>query len=433
MGLLYSQNNTQATDYAFIQATLAQTTGISIGSPILFTSPSIMGTIPFNTVTGEFTLPANKTFILEYLGCQCTGANSIIAQWRNMTTNTLIGNGNYGGYLNASGGEAYAIITTGNLPIIVKLELRYVSTVTSIGVSDINGNRFPAAKITQISGYAPSIGQTVEYGRGTLLVDTFIGVNAIIPFTNSEGSIPLSAGTFTLHAGKTYLLEAYVGYFDTASGTITFQWRNVNTNILIGNPAASLAVSGTANVSGVCIATAIITPTATTQVRVENTGIAHQATGTLANGRSYANITQLGTSAAIAPPASASKIATDNSGNFIKNAVTIAGARGTIATLDNIQCQIPISGNASMQLALVNGTANIRGSHSSISTGVSSSQNIVINLTTAFSYVIAALNLLSQGDITIFTFIDGATLKAYKITLIIDTSYANNIITIERL
>ncbi|MGL5064926.1 MAG: hypothetical protein ACRC62_33535 [Microcoleus sp.] len=133
-----------AFDFIEVDATADQTTGLTVGSPVLFSSPSIIGNIPFSN--GVFTLSAGKTYTL--MGdAAWIGGTELITQWRDITNNVLIGKG---GNIGVAGRSTVAQASIKPATTItVRLEIIYVNGVTSIN-SQANG-RGARAVIEQVA------------------------------------------------------------------------------------------------------------------------------------------------------------------------------------------------------------------------------------------------------------------------------------------
>jgi hypothetical protein len=148
----------------------------------------------------------------------------------------------------------------------------------------------------KISGFAPVEGQTIDYVNASRSTDISVAANAVVPFNVVEaGNIPMSAGVFTLTAGKTYKLEGSVRIVpSSATESFSFQWRDITNNVLIGNSGITRnGAAGAASNSQQSIAVAVITPVTNITVRMENVA----ATESMDAGSSYAYIQQLGSSA----------------------------------------------------------------------------------------------------------------------------------------
>lgn len=112
-----------------VTQTTDQTTGLTVGSPILFTTPTTVGTLPF--AAGVFTLGANKTYSLLG-GVTLIVGTELVFQWRDIGSGLLIGNsGNV--LTNAAGRGVTAsatVVTTA--ATTVRLEITSVNALTSI-------------------------------------------------------------------------------------------------------------------------------------------------------------------------------------------------------------------------------------------------------------------------------------------------------------
>lgn len=112
-----------------VTQTADQTTGLTVGSPVLFSSPATVGSIPF--AAGVFTLGANKTYSLLG-GVTLIVGTEMVFQWRDIGSGLLIGNsGNV--LTNAAGRGVTAsatVVTTA--ATTVRLEITSVNALTSI-------------------------------------------------------------------------------------------------------------------------------------------------------------------------------------------------------------------------------------------------------------------------------------------------------------
>ncbi len=121
---------------------------------------------------------------------------------------------------------------------------------------------------------------TASFARGVkAATQTINAINTNILFDTVQSSfgddISLSAGVFTLKAGKTYRLRSSPGFF-TTSGTLvrpSYSWFNITDNAVIGNLAGQYdqddaATQGTFNAE----CNAIVRPIADTQVALRVVG-----------------------------------------------------------------------------------------------------------------------------------------------------------------
>jgi hypothetical protein len=135
-----------ATDFIHVVAGANQTTGLSVGSPVLFSTPTIHNSIGCSFSNGVFSLPANKMFRLEAQITYAAGTE-VIYRWRNITTGDLVGSaGN--AIVGGRGLIASAMVTT-TQPTTVRLEITQVNGLTSINANDTY-SRNPWAYIKEI-------------------------------------------------------------------------------------------------------------------------------------------------------------------------------------------------------------------------------------------------------------------------------------------
>ena len=151
--------------YNYIAATrtASQTTNLTAGSAVLFTSVvvAIGSDISLNTTTGVFTLAAGHTYELRGSIPAITTSNSgnqVAFQWYNVTTSSYIGSaqGIYapvsGGY-NMAAGIPIADIAVSGTAATVKLNLIYVSQAISAIGSNVDfgsATMYPYATIREL-------------------------------------------------------------------------------------------------------------------------------------------------------------------------------------------------------------------------------------------------------------------------------------------
>jgi hypothetical protein len=105
-------------------------------------------------------------------------------------------------------------------------------------------------------------------------------------------------------------------------------------------------------------------------------------------------------------------------------------------TLGNLKARIPTAGNRSLQVSTVSGTYSVYGA-GTINTGAIASGFIdgatPLSVTTTPAYLKSSTNLGGAGNTEIWTIMDTGSNISWRISLIIGTSYNNNMISIERL
>lgn len=131
--------------FAEVIQTADQTTGLTVGSPILFSTPAVVGSLPF--VAGVFTLAAGTYSLLG--GVTLITGTELIFQWRNITTGLLIGGaGNVHTVTSGRGVTASATVVA-TATTTVRLEITNVNALTAINVGSSTG-RGAWAKILQL-------------------------------------------------------------------------------------------------------------------------------------------------------------------------------------------------------------------------------------------------------------------------------------------
>ena len=109
---------------------------------------------------------------------------------------------------------------------------------------------------------------------------------------------------------------------------------------------------------------------------------------------------------------------------------------GVDVTLGNLKARIPTAGNRSLQVSTVSGTYSVYGA-GTINSGTTASGLIdgatPVSVTTTPAYLKSSTNLGGAGNTEIWTIMDTGSNISWRISLIIGTSYNNNMISIERL
>jgi hypothetical protein len=221
-------------------------------------APSWLASVPVaNGGTGATTATAARTS----LGAAASGANSDITSLTGLTTDITVAQGGTGtSAATVAGGVVYGASTTA---------MASTAAGTAGQVLTSNGTSAPTWKTRD---YALA-GKTADQSITTSPVDVVWAPTN----TTLIGEITLDAtGTyFTLHAGKTYELQASLyGVFTVANASMAYRWVD-NTNTAIGTPnvqGETLSTSySTVNVSGQQTAITVITPAVDTQVKLRMT------------------------------------------------------------------------------------------------------------------------------------------------------------------
>jgi hypothetical protein len=129
-------------------------------------------------------------------------------------------------------------------------------------------------------------------------------------------------------------------------------------------------------------------------------------------------------------------IAAPGVGTLLNNRAGGIVNAGVDVTLGNLKARIPTSGNRSLQVSTVTGTYSISGSNMYQAGGVSGvtiTGSSPLTVTTTPTYLAAGENYTTAGYMSIWNIMDASSGLAWRITMIVGVSYANNMISIERL
>ena len=276
--------------------------------PVLFTTID-GGNIPYNSTTGIFTLTAGKTYLLRGSGASTHSAgNNSVWGWYNESASTNIGaqvqllpptNGANEG----TPGIAETVFTpTTN----TNVSFRFLSgnNITYLGGQTYGA--MPWATITQIGSSAVDLTtvaskvndmiNTVDYAYASPSSSAVTATSTTIPFSSlTAGNIALSSNLFTLKAGKTYELEAFMDFVGSTSSYADYGWVTASGTNLGGKFGISMPSPST-NGNSTTLAKAIYTPITDTQVKL-STGTTVSGINSLNTDYSYIKITQIGSTA----------------------------------------------------------------------------------------------------------------------------------------
>ena len=113
-----------------------------------------------------------------------------------------------------------------------------------------------------------------------------------------------------------------------------------------------------------------------------------------------------------------------------KTQISARANRGTDLTLDNLKFRVAATGNASLQVSTVSGTATLNGT--SYANTEAFGLVSALAVTTTPAYVRPALAFANAGDTQRFLF-NTTDNKSYEVRLVIDPGYTSNLIHIQRL
>jgi hypothetical protein len=204
-----------------ITARAGQSTSLAVGNPILFNSPDIVGAGVIYS-NGVFTLPANGEYKLEG-GVGLITGTEFIFQWRNITTNALIGaSANIHTSVSGRSSIATASVVVGSSPVTVRLEILLNNGVTSISGGDAPTlGRGNWANITQTgnTGFAD-----LPIANGTNFINTSVAAQGKLGNLGIGTATPTS--TFQVNGSLSLPFNS-----TGASGmTITSAMHTVNCN-----------------------------------------------------------------------------------------------------------------------------------------------------------------------------------------------------------
>jgi hypothetical protein len=276
--------------------------------------------ISLNTTDGKITLKAGNTYRLIGAVPNFSGSRPSFT-WYNETTGVNIGSA-VNGYspseaaANGSMGGIAQVIITPNVNTVVYLKLVSVSNSTtsgSIGTFGngdfLSANGFPWFEAQVISGNAPITGQSVDYVQASLSANQSLSSASNLIFNVSSGAgITITNGGFNLVANKTYKLEASLGgAVTTSSGYAYYGWVD-NTNTLLSGGSIGVIMKAGSTYSDAPQDKAVVyyTPSTNTTVYLRVLSVSGTVSAYAPNASSnysstWANITQIGSSAIINP------------------------------------------------------------------------------------------------------------------------------------
>jgi len=319
--------------------------------------------ISLNTTNGKVTLAPGNTYRLIAAVPTFTSGQRPSFMWYNETSSSYIGSasstyntGDAASY-GAFGVIAHVIITP---TVSTVLSFRMLSSLSN-GSVNIGGNgdfsttgSYPWFEAQVISGNAPVTGQSVDYVQASLSTNQSVTSAANINFNVSSGAgITITSGGFNLLANKTYKLEAALG--GTSGGYAYYGWVDNANNLLPGGSIGTVMKAGSAFTDAPQDkAVVYFTPTVNTTVYLR----VYSLSGTLTAyapsissnySSSWANITQIGSSAIVNPWTLSGANTYNTTGN-----VGIGNSSPT-TTLD-VTGSLQVSGNTTLKSNLNIGT-----------------------------------------------------------------------------
>lgn len=349
---------------SFLRGSRTATQSIAVDGIVSFsTVNNIAGQdISLNTGNGKITLAPGNTYRIIASVPNFSGGQRPAFMWYNETTSSYIGsassayNPGDAASLAASGGIAHVIITPS---VSTVLSFRLLSSLSANVTVGGNGDfsttgSYPWFEAQVISGNAPVTGQSVDYVQASLSANQSLTSAGNINFNVSSGAgISLTSGGFNLLANKTYKLEAALG--GTSGGYAYYGWVD-NTNTLLPGGSIGTVMKAGEPYTDAPQDNAVVyfTPTVNTTVflRVYNlsgTLTAYAPSMSRNYSSSWANITQIGSSAIVNPWTLSGTNTYNTTGN-----VGIGNSSPT-TTLD-VTGSLQVSGNTTLKSNLNIGT-----------------------------------------------------------------------------
>jgi hypothetical protein len=265
-GVAFTAVAAQTSRITFSGGTGASGLGVAAGAVV-----TTSGTLAFNAATGQVTIATAGRHTIDVIMSTETNAGNTQVVQLVKNGSTILATGNEIGRAQAS---TIGLTFTGTFAIGDTLDLRMVTSVATLIIYNLSwtvrqlpstevvpANSVPVTSLTRVqAGLAAPAGLTLALS-GDVAFDT-VAVS---------GGISMTAGVFSLLAGKMYRLKANLRIGSIVSQGPQFAWVNAITNAeLVANAGRSEAApSSQSNATeGNCVAEVLYTPSANTTVKL---------------------------------------------------------------------------------------------------------------------------------------------------------------------
>lgn len=299
---------------SFLRGSRTANQSIAVGGIVSFSAldNSAGSDISLNTSDGKITLRPGNTYRLIAAIPNFSGSRPSF-MWYNETSSSYIGSASNAytptdgaSGVGASGGIAEVIITPN---VSTVLSFRLLSSlnngsITVGGLADFSTTgSYPWFEAQVVAGNAPVTGQSVDYISVVRTTSQSVNTGDNLVFnTINSGNIPYNSsnGNFTLTAGKTYRLTGSVSLDgSTASlSALDIAWKTAAGEIL-GNRGLTISANYNSTAAGNGLTDIVYTPSINTNISLNVISSSANAK-TVAN-YTFANITQIGSSAIVNP------------------------------------------------------------------------------------------------------------------------------------
>ena len=249
-----------------------------------------------NATGYKFTVPVSGRYLFDF---SCTGYSNATITYKVRQGTTDIGTDAQTSYNNTVHVEY-----NGKIEVNLQSGVTYNVYVNSTGNRDLGD--YDRVYYKLVAGNLPVTGQSVDYIQASLSANQALSAVGNINFNTSSGTgITITSGGFNLIANKTYKLEAAIG--GTSGGYAYYAWVDNSNNLLPGGSIGAVMKAGTAYTDAPQDkAVVYFTPTVDTRVflrvySLSGTLTAYAPSTSSNYSSSWANISQIGSSAFVNP------------------------------------------------------------------------------------------------------------------------------------